>query len=119
MKIADFGLSKSVEDATTSFTYTNTPSGTGGWFAPEVRSSEVAGGSKTAKVDIFMLGCCVFYTLSGGKHPYDDPARPAGPADDAGSRSAPVPRAPLAPPGQPRPAARAPTAGFNTSTQQP
>jgi hypothetical protein len=28
-------------------------------------------GKKTQKVDVFMLGCCACYTLTGGRHPFD------------------------------------------------
>ena len=27
----------------------------------------------TPKVDVFMLGCCMFYVLSHGGRPFDDP----------------------------------------------
>jgi DNA-binding helix-hairpin-helix protein with protein kinase domain len=37
--------------------------------APEVQLRKRA----TAKADVFMLGCCLFYLFTGGRHPFDAP----------------------------------------------
>jgi len=72
MKLADFGISKSIpsgkEDVTNSSL--SNPSGTRGWMAPEVYQYN----RFDYKVDIFPLGCIFGYTLGVGKHPFgDDP----------------------------------------------
>ena len=68
LKLADFGLSKEgVEEPDQSFTMTHMPNGNGGWYAPEVMRKK----KPTAKVDVFMAGCCVCYILTGGRHPFD------------------------------------------------
>jgi serine/threonine-protein kinase/endoribonuclease IRE1 len=68
LKLADFGLSnEGVNAPDQSFTMTTTPTGLGGWYAPEVQRR----GKKTQKVDVFMLGCCLCYILTGGRHPFD------------------------------------------------
>ncbi len=72
MKLADFGLSKVLNNEKGDFTNTSlgNPSGTRGWMAPELYKSI----RYDSKVDIFALGCIFGYTLSGGKHPFgDDP----------------------------------------------
>ncbi len=74
MKLADFGISKSLNTDKKDFTNTSltNPSGTKGWMAPEVYQLK----RFDYKVDIFPLGCIFAYTLSGGKHPFgDDPDR--------------------------------------------
>ena len=78
VKITDFGLSKDVNatDADQSFSTTTTQAGTEiasfGFYAPEVLRRE----KQTAKVDIFSLGCCIFYLLSGGHRPHEAPQQP-------------------------------------------
>jgi serine/threonine-protein kinase/endoribonuclease IRE1 len=68
LKLADFGLSKEgIETTDQSFTMTMTPTGMGGWYAPEVQRR----GKKTQKVDVFMAGCCVCYIMADGRHPFD------------------------------------------------
>ncbi|GAM20165.1 hypothetical protein SAMD00019534_033400 [Acytostelium subglobosum LB1] len=64
--ITDMGLSKmSVE---TSFAFTHAPSGQGGYFPAEVINNQ----RKTNSVDIFALGCLMYYILADGGHPFGD-----------------------------------------------
>jgi serine/threonine protein kinase len=74
LKLADFDLCReNITVLDQSFTYTYKPNGMGGWYAPEVHLPEVR---TTAKVDVFMLGCCLYYILTEGCHPFDDPQAP-------------------------------------------
>lgn len=72
IKLADFGISKILEDDNKN-DFTNTsvtnPTGTKGWMAPEVYELK----RFDFKVDIWALGCIFGYTLSvGNKHPFGD-----------------------------------------------
>ncbi|GAM26444.1 hypothetical protein SAMD00019534_096190 [Acytostelium subglobosum LB1] len=64
--ISDMGLSKMLIDS--SFTFTHSPSGQGGYHPAEVLLQQ----RKTSAVDIFSLGCLIHYILSGGGHPFGD-----------------------------------------------
>jgi serine/threonine protein kinase len=79
VKLTDFGLSKEIEtdDADQSFSSTVVQADTEeiasfGFYAPEVYRKE----KQTGKVDVFSLGCCLFYLLSGGHRPHEDPKQP-------------------------------------------
>jgi TPR repeat protein len=78
VKLTDFGLSKEVDSRNLdkSFTTTTAQAGTEigsfGYYAPEVYRH----GKQTAKVDVFSLGCCIFYVLSHGRKPFEDPNDP-------------------------------------------
>merc|ERR1719182_1151793 len=75
VKITDFGLSKDIQtadkDGSSSTTVAQGASeiGTFGYYAPEVYRRQ----KPTSKVDVFSLGCCIFYLLSGGRRPFEDP----------------------------------------------
>lgn len=43
--------------------------GSSGWQAPE----QLLHGRQTRAVDLFSLGCVLFYCITGGKHPFCDP----------------------------------------------
>lgn len=43
-------------------------SGSSGWQAPE----QLLHGRQTRAVDMFSLGCLIFYTITGCKHPFGD-----------------------------------------------
>ncbi|GAM26476.1 hypothetical protein SAMD00019534_096510 [Acytostelium subglobosum LB1] len=62
--ISDMGLSKMLVD--TSFTFTHGPTGHGGYHPAEVLKEQ----RKTNSVDIFSLGCLLFYVLTSGGHPF-------------------------------------------------
>ena len=82
--ISDFGVSKILnsESLTTEFS-----AGTEGWIAPEILKAKMFGGGgnggngngaplepRSAKAskpnDIFSMGCLVYYTITGGDHPF-------------------------------------------------
>ena len=77
--IADLGMSKLLEDATTQ-TFTTTAGktmGTAGWRAPEVlqnlsTASDVSRGKLSLQLDIFPTGCLIYFLLTDGKHPFGD-----------------------------------------------
>lgn len=100
--ISDFGLCRKLEGEQSSFLPTakaDSVAGTAGWAAPEIISMSSSGcmvgptpsesgsdrsnqtvSSKesetprlTRAVDIFSMGCLLYYVLSGGKHPFGDP----------------------------------------------
>ncbi|OAF68970.1 Endoplasmic reticulum-to-nucleus signaling 1-like protein [Intoshia linei] len=70
--ISDFGLCKQILPHKQSFSLQSGPTGTIGWVAPEMlhpdKSKKV-----TKAVDIFSLGCLLYFILSNGKHPYGPP----------------------------------------------
>jgi len=70
MKLADFGISRSLNPGRADYTNTSmtNPNGSKGWMAPEVYYSMRV----DSKVDIFPLGCIFVYTLSRGKHPFGE-----------------------------------------------
>jgi hypothetical protein len=81
VKITDFGLSKDIGDTTDadqSFSTTTQCSDTSheigsfGFYPPEVYRCQ----KPTSKVDIFSLGCCIFYLLTNGRRPHEDAAEP-------------------------------------------
>ena len=75
VKISDFGVSEDIGtiDSDVSFTTSTMQAGTEvgsfGYYAPEVYRRQ----KNTAKVDIFSLGCCIFYILSNGHRPHEEP----------------------------------------------
>jgi hypothetical protein len=77
VKLTDFGLSKAVDtrDLNISFSTTTmlpgTEVGSFGYYAPEHHWQ----GKPTPKVDIFSLGCCMFYVFCG-QRPFEDPREP-------------------------------------------
>jgi serine/threonine protein kinase len=78
VKLTDFGLSKAVNTTNLdkSFSATTVQAGTEigsfGYYAPEVYRR----GTLTPKVDVFSLGCCMFYVLSHGGNPFQDKHEP-------------------------------------------
>ena len=67
------GLSKQLKDHQSS--YHTDIQGSLGWQPPEViRGADLddQSQSKTKKVDIFSMGCVIYYILSLGKHPFGD-----------------------------------------------
>lgn len=69
--ITDFGLSKIL--SSDSLTTDGSP-GTEGWIAPEILKCKLSNGKSSEKTskpnDIFSLGCLIFYTCTGGEHPF-------------------------------------------------
>jgi serine/threonine protein kinase len=73
LKLSDFGLSKAVDtdnqDKTFTTTHARSEIGTFGFYSREsILHSKI-----TMKADVFSAGCCIFYLLSHGYRPHDDP----------------------------------------------
>eukprot|EP00250_Pteridium_aquilinum_P003675 c13984_g1_i2 orf=223-2751(+) len=66
-KLSDMGISKELADGLTSLDTQSTSSGSSGWQAPEqlMRKKQ-----QTSSADLFSLGCILFFTISGGYHPF-------------------------------------------------
>ncbi|KAL8143442.1 hypothetical protein V2J09_016474 [Rumex salicifolius] len=68
-KLSDMGISKSLPPDMCSLSQNATGSGSSGWQAPEqIHLNE----RQTRAVDMFSLGCSIFFCLTGGAHPYGD-----------------------------------------------
>ncbi|XP_034676459.1 serine/threonine-protein kinase/endoribonuclease IRE1b-like isoform X2 [Vitis riparia] len=67
-KLSDMGISKRLLGDMSSLTHHGTGYGSSGWQAPE----QLRHGRQTRAVDLFSLGCVLFFCLTGGKHPYGD-----------------------------------------------
>ncbi|KAF3779502.1 Serine/threonine-protein kinase/endoribonuclease [Nymphaea thermarum] len=65
-KLSDMGISKRLSDGKFSLTNNATGSGSSGWQAPEL----LLGRSQTFAVDLFSLGCVLFFCITKGKHPF-------------------------------------------------
>lgn len=66
-KLSDMGISKRLEADASSFD-PHTGLGSSGWQAPE----QMQRTRQTRSVDMFALGCLLFYAFSGGQHPFGD-----------------------------------------------
>ncbi|WCJ44738.1 Endoribonuclease/protein kinase IRE1-like [Euphorbia peplus] len=67
-KISDMGISKRLVDDNNSLTHHTTGHGSSGWRAPE----QLLQGRQTRAVDLFSLGCVLFFCVTGGKHPFGE-----------------------------------------------
>ncbi|XP_074286655.1 serine/threonine-protein kinase/endoribonuclease IRE1b-like [Silene latifolia] len=67
-KLSDMGISKRLVGDMSSLTQHSTGAGSAGWRAPE----QILHGRQTRAVDIFSLGCVLFFCMTGGKHPFGD-----------------------------------------------
>ncbi|XVF63509.1 hypothetical protein PTKIN_Ptkin09bG0092300 [Pterospermum kingtungense] len=67
-KLSDMGISKRLIGDMSSLTRSATGYGSSGWQAPE----QLRQGRQTRAVDLFSLGCVLFFCITGGKHPYGD-----------------------------------------------
>ncbi|KAJ0086245.1 hypothetical protein Patl1_09365 [Pistacia atlantica] len=67
-KLSDMGISKRLHGDMSSLTQNATGYGSSGWQAPE----QLCHGRQTRAVDLFSLGCVLFFCMTGGKHPYGD-----------------------------------------------
>uniref|UniRef100_A0A1J3HN48 non-specific serine/threonine protein kinase n=1 Tax=Noccaea caerulescens TaxID=107243 RepID=A0A1J3HN48_NOCCA len=67
-KLSDMGISKRLPADTSALTRNSTGSGSSGWQAPEQLRNE----RQTRAVDLFSLGCVLFFCMTAGKHPYGD-----------------------------------------------
>lgn len=67
-KISDMGISKHLDGDMSSLSKHATGYGSSGWQAPEQLRNE----RQTRGVDLFSLGCMLFFCLTGGKHPFGE-----------------------------------------------
>ncbi|KAL5557696.1 hypothetical protein UlMin_033907 [Ulmus minor] len=67
-KLSDMGISKRLPGDRSSITLHATGSGSSGWQAPEQLRHQ----RQTRAVDLFSLGCVLFFCITGGQHPYGD-----------------------------------------------
>nr|BAJ34050.1 unnamed protein product [Eutrema halophilum] len=67
-KLSDMGISKRLSGDMSSLGHLATGCGSSGWQAPE----QLLQGHQTRAVDMFSLGCVLFYTITGCKHPFGD-----------------------------------------------
>ncbi|XP_048331712.1 serine/threonine-protein kinase/endoribonuclease IRE1b isoform X2 [Ziziphus jujuba] len=65
-KLSDMGISKRLIGDKSSITQHVTGYGSSGWQAPE----QLLHQRQTRAVDLFSLGCVLFFCVTGGKHPY-------------------------------------------------
>ncbi|CAA6663142.1 unnamed protein product [Spirodela intermedia] len=65
-KISDMGISKHLPDNMSSLGHHSTASGSSGWQAPE----QLLNGRQTRAVDLFSLGCVLFFCITKGRHPF-------------------------------------------------
>lgn len=66
VKLSDMGLARKLGKGQTS--YTASVGGTQGWQAPELYT----GGRVSKAVDMFSLGCVIYFVLSDGMHPFGE-----------------------------------------------
>ncbi|MQM17377.1 hypothetical protein Taro_050350 [Colocasia esculenta] len=65
-KLSDMGISKRVPEDISSVGNCTTGSGSSGWRAPE----QLMHGRQSRAVDLFSLGCVLFFCMTKGKHPF-------------------------------------------------
>lgn len=67
-KLSDMGISKRLLGDMSSLGRHATGCGSSGWQAPE----QLLHGRQTRAVDLFSLGCVLFFCITGGRHPFGD-----------------------------------------------
>uniref|UniRef100_A0A0A9CZI1 non-specific serine/threonine protein kinase n=1 Tax=Arundo donax TaxID=35708 RepID=A0A0A9CZI1_ARUDO len=67
-KLSDMGISKRLQEDMTSVSHHGTGVGSSGWQAPE----QLRHGRQTRAMDLFSLGCLIFYCITKGKHPFGE-----------------------------------------------
>ncbi|KAF5747250.1 hypothetical protein HS088_TW06G01431 [Tripterygium wilfordii] len=67
-KLSDMGISKRLAGDMSALTQHSTGCGSSGWQSPE----QLLQGRQTRALDLFSLGCVLFFCITGGKHPYGD-----------------------------------------------
>ncbi|KAA8547604.1 hypothetical protein F0562_004033 [Nyssa sinensis] len=65
-KLSDMGISRRLVGDMSSLGHHATGNGSSGWQAPE----QLLHGRQTRAVDIFSLGCVLFFCITGGRHPF-------------------------------------------------
>ncbi|XP_008440916.1 serine/threonine-protein kinase/endoribonuclease IRE1-like isoform X2 [Cucumis melo] len=67
-KLSDMGISKRLPANVSSLGHRATGCGSSGWQAPE----QLLHGRQTRAIDLFSLGCVLFFCVTGGRHPFGD-----------------------------------------------
>lgn len=67
-KLSDMGISKRLHGDMSSFSHHATGYGSSGWQAPE----QLLHGRQTRAVDLFSLGCLIFFCITKGGHPFGE-----------------------------------------------
>ncbi|KAJ1694757.1 hypothetical protein LUZ63_011455 [Rhynchospora breviuscula] len=67
-KLSDMGISKRLQEDMSSLTRHATGFGSSGWQAPE----QLLQGRQSRAVDLFSLGCILFFCITKGKHPFGE-----------------------------------------------
>uniref|UniRef100_A0A5B6Z6V5 non-specific serine/threonine protein kinase n=1 Tax=Davidia involucrata TaxID=16924 RepID=A0A5B6Z6V5_DAVIN len=65
-KLSDMGISRRLIGDMSSLGHHATGNGSSGWQAPE----QLLHGRQTRAVDMFSLGCVLFFCITGGRHPF-------------------------------------------------
>jgi serine/threonine-protein kinase/endoribonuclease IRE1 len=68
-KLSDMGISKQLPEDMSSLGHSSTGCGSSGWQAPE---HLVPQGRQTRAVDLFSLGCVLFFCMTAGRHPFGE-----------------------------------------------
>ncbi|XP_058777674.1 serine/threonine-protein kinase/endoribonuclease IRE1a-like [Vicia villosa] len=67
-KLSDMGISKRLLEDMSSLGHSSTGCGSSGWQAPE----QLLQGRQTRAVDLFSLGCVLFFCMTAGRHPFGE-----------------------------------------------
>ncbi|XP_057448905.1 serine/threonine-protein kinase/endoribonuclease IRE1a [Lotus japonicus] len=67
-KLSDMGISKRLLEDMSSLGHSTTGCGSSGWQAPE----QLIQGRQTRAVDLFSLGCVLFFCMTAGRHPFGE-----------------------------------------------
>lgn len=65
-KVSDMGISKRLVEDMSSLSHHATGHGSSGWHAPE----QLNHGRQSRSVDLFSLGCILFFCMTKGEHPF-------------------------------------------------
>ncbi|GIL90679.1 hypothetical protein Vretifemale_18451 [Volvox reticuliferus] len=72
-KLSDMGLCKQLVPEQSSFESHHGPGGSSGWQAPEQLIARDGGAARQSRsMDVFSLGCILYYCLTGGRHPFGE-----------------------------------------------
>ncbi|XP_071702924.1 serine/threonine-protein kinase/endoribonuclease IRE1a-like [Rutidosis leptorrhynchoides] len=69
VKLSDMGISRRLDENMSSLGDQATGCGSSGWKAPE----QLGHGRQTKAMDMFSLGCVIFYCITCGRHPFGEP----------------------------------------------
>ncbi|GLI64471.1 hypothetical protein VaNZ11_007744 [Volvox africanus] len=72
-KLSDMGLCKQLVPEQSSFESHHGSGGSSGWQAPEQLIARDGGAARQSRsMDVFSLGCILYYCMTGGRHPFGD-----------------------------------------------